>query len=650
MIPEIGQFALANALVVVIIQTILPLLGAQLNYPALMRLTRPAVYVQSLFIFVAYVCLSYAFASDDFSVKYVALNSNTKLPLYYKLSAVWGAHEGSLLLWVAVLSGWTMAVSCLSKSLPQRFFARVIGVMGFINTGFLLFIITVSNPFERLFPTPVEGQDLNPLLQDPGLVIHPPLLYFGYVGFAVAFAFAIAALLGGRLDSVWARWTRPWTLMSWVFLTAGITLGSWWAYHELGWGGWWFWDPVENASFMPWLVGTALIHSLIISEKRDTFKSWTILLAILAFSLSLLGTFLVRSGVLVSVHAFASDPERGVFILAFLSIVVGLSLSLYAWRAPAIRSRGIFSLWSRESALLMNNILLLVSAFSILIATLYPLLMDALALNKISVGAPYFNAVFVPLALPLAVLAGIGPLLQWKTSHKRTLLMAAKLVLPPALAAAVLIPLWLYGTLTPMVVTSITAGIWVLLVSVGNCCAHTFKGKGFHPLSASFYGMTLAHIGIGVFVIGVTFTGAYSSEKSLLMADGEVVSFEGYKFTFKGIESVAGPNYSAARGHIEVSSNEQIIAELYPEKRVYPTTTNPMTEAAIAVNFVRDLYVSLGEVSDGKWGIRIYYRPLIRWIWWGALLMVVGGLVAVSDRRYRVSTKTNKSLDTEPLT
>ena len=635
MIPEIGQFALANALVVTIIQTVIPLLGAQQNKEPLMRLARPIVYVQTFFIIIAYICLSYAFVNDDFSVRYVALNSNTELPLQYKLSAVWGAHEGSLLLWVTILSFWTVAISWFSQSLPQQFAARVIGVMGFINTGFLLFIVTASNPFARIFPAPAQGQDLNPLLQDPGLVIHPPLLYLGYVGFSVAFAFAIAALLGGRLDAVWARWTRPWTLLAWAFLTAGITLGSWWAYHELGWGGWWFWDPVENASFMPWLVGTALIHSLIISEKRDAFKSWTVLLAILAFSLSLLGTFLVRSGVLVSVHAFASDPERGIFILIFLSIVIGISLILYAWRAPAIRSGGTFSLWSRENALLMNNVLLLVSAFCILVATLYPLVMDALGLNKISVGAPYFNAVFVPLALPLAVLAGIGPLLQWKTSHRKNIVLAAKIILPPAVAAAIIIPTFLYGKWTPTVAAGMIAGIWVLAVTIGNYVAHK-RNSTLIALPATFYGMTLAHIGIGVFVIGVTFTGAYSTEKNLLMSSNERITFEGHEFVFNGVQMQEGANYVSSFGEIEVLKDGTRVATLYPEKRVYRMRTNPMTEAAISVSILHDLYVALGQKENGSWGVRIYYRPLIRWIWSGALLMVIGGLIAASAKRYRL--------------
>ena len=631
MIPEIGHFALVVALAVALLQTTLPAAGARTGNAALVGFARPAARVQAALVLLAYLCLSYAFATDDFSVRYVAANSNSLLPLYYKLSAVWGAHEGSLLLWMLTLSAWSVAVTAFSRSLPERFVAGVLAAMGFINAGFLLFIIALSNPFERLFPAAVEGRDLNPLLQDPGLIIHPPMLYMGYVGFAVAFAFAIVALASGRLDASWARWTRPWALAAWVFLTLGIALGSWWAYHELGWGGWWFWDPVENASFMPWLVGTALIHSLAVSEKRDAFKSWTILLAILAFSLSLLGTFLVRSGVLVSVHAFASDPGRGVFILAFLGIVIGFSLALYAWRAASIESHGTFELVSRETFLLINNVLLLTSAATILVATLYPLFLDALGMEKISVGPPYFAAVFVPLALPLALLAGVGPFLEWRRSGVKRVVGAARFALPTALIVGVGVPLLAGERWSPLASGAIAVGAWTVLATAWGFASHARAGRP----PAALWGMSLAHIGLGVFVIGVTFNSAYSAEREVLVERDETVELAGYEFVFRGVGKVAGPNYMAEQGRIEVFREGRAIATLLPQKRTYTVQTNPMTEAAIDGTLMRDLYVALGDVAGGKRGLRVYYRPFMQWIWIGALLIALGGLVAACDRRYR---------------
>ncbi len=631
MIPELGHFALTLALAVALLQTVLPLVGLRTANAALMRFAAPAARVQGALVLLSYVCLSYAFAVDDFSVRYVANHSNSLLPMHYKLSAVWGAHEGSLLLWLLVLSLWTVAVTVFRRGLPGPVAAGVIGVMGFISAGFLSFTVSVSNPFERIFPAALEGRDLNPLLQDPGLVIHPPMLYMGYVGFAVAFAFAITALLDGRLDVRWARWSRPWTLSAWVFLTLGITLGSWWAYHELGWGGWWFWDPVENASFMPWLVGTALIHSLAVSEKRDTFKSWTILLAILAFSLSLLGTFLVRSGVLVSVHAFASDPARGVFILAFLGVVVGFSLALYAQRAARIESRGTFALVSRENFLLINNVLLLVSAATILIATLYPLFLDALGLDKISVGPPYFFAVFVPLALPLVFLAGVGPFLQWRRADATRISRVARYALPAALAVGVGAPLLAGKVLSPLTSVGIAVGAWTLFATAWGLLRHARVQRP----PASLWGMTCAHVGLGIFVIGVAFNETYSMEREVRVDNGDSVELAGYEFLFKGVGRVQGVNYTAERGRIEVSRQGRAVATLFPQKRTYTVQTNPMTEAAIHATALRDLYVALGEPAGGKRGLRIYYRPLIRWIWLGALLIALGGAIAAADRRYR---------------
>ena len=643
MIVELGHFLLVLALIVASLQGVVSLSGAHLNSTPLMAMARPASYALFTLLLLSYLALSYAFMVDDFSVLYVASHSNTSLPIYYKLSAVWGGHEGSLLLWVFILGVWIFAVALLSRKLPDTFSVRVLGVMGLIAAGFLLFTLATSSPFERLFPPPADGRDLNPLLQDPGLIIHPPMLYMGYVGFSVAFAFAVATLLGGRFDASWARWSRPWVLAAWVFLTIGITLGSWWAYHELGWGGWWFWDPVENASFMPWLVGTALIHSLAVTEKRNAFRSWTLLLALTAFSLSLLGTFLVRSGVLVSVHAFANDPERGIYILIFLAVVIGSALLLYVVRAPHIKSGGTFALVSREHLLLINNVLLVVAMACILIATLYPLAMDVLGLDKISVGAPYFSAVFVPLTLPLVFLAGWGPKMQWKHASLAQLWQATRGILGFAVVVGSVLLFLVGSDFSLMALIGIIAGVWIIcamLTTLFKRHQRSFfaapRWNQLRALPASFYGMNLAHIGVGIFVLGVTFSGAYSEEKSALLATGESLQLAGYRFVFGGVNDKEGVNYTAQEGQLDVYKNDHKVATLYPQKRVYQVQKNPMTEAAIDASLLRDLYVALGEPVGESFGVRVYYKPFIRWIWIGALLMAVGGLWSMSDRRYRV--------------
>ena len=639
MIPEIGLFALILALLVAILQGVVPIIGAARNNHSWISIARPAAFTQLLFVAISYGCLTAAFLSHDFSVAYVAQNSNSQLPLIYLISGVWGAHEGSLLLWALTLAVWTGAVAWFSRSVPDRMVARVLGVMGIISVGFLLFILFTSNPFERQFPPPMDGGDLNPLLQDPGLAIHPPMLYMGYVGFSVAFAFAIAALLGGRLDSAWARWSRPWTLAAWIFLTAGIALGSWWAYYELGWGGWWFWDPVENASFMPWLVGTALIHSLAATEKRGVFKAWTVLLAVFAFSLSLLGTFLVRSGVLTSVHAFATDPTRGLFILIFLAIVVGGSLALYAWRAPSVRSSGGFNLVSREAGILLNNVLLVVSAATVLLGTLYPLVIDALGMGKISVGPPYFNAVFIPLTAPLAILVGMGSLLRWKKDRLTRLIRPLGPAFVLAVALGLLWPIFFDSYRLGAVFGSVL-GLWTIFAALSGLWQRTRTGGRLKSLSRtprSVLGMTLAHIGLGVFVIGVTLTSTYSVEKDLRMAPGDTYEIDGYTFRFDGISQQRGPNYLSDTGSITVLRGTRQHAILNPEKRIYLVQQMPMTEASIDPGLRRDLYVALGEPLDdqGSWAVRLYVKPYIRWIWLGALIMVFGGLLSTTDKRYR---------------
>ena len=640
MIPEIGQFALILALLLAVVQGVLPIFGAARVNPVWMDIARPAAQGQFTFVAIAFGCLAWSFIQNDFSVLNVATNSNSQLPIQYRIAATWGSHEGSLLLWVLMLNVWTVGVTAFSRHLPAAMVARVIGVLGLVSVGFILFLLLTSNPFERLLPAAAEGRDLNPLLQDPGMVIHPPMLYMGYVGFSVAFAFAIAALIGGKLDATWARWSRPWTTLAWCFLTIGIMLGSWWAYYELGWGGWWFWDPVENASFMPWLVGTALMHSLAVTEKRGGFKSWTVLLAICAFSLSLMGTFLVRSGVLTSVHAFATDPRRGIFILTFLVVVIGSSLALFAWRAPKVGLGGGFKLVSRESMLLTNNVFLLVAAGSVLLGTLYPLFLDALDLGKISVGPPYFDSVFVPLMTPALFLMGIGPMARWKEASLPDLLVRVKWAFAVSVASALLLPLTM-GKWSPMISFGLLLAFWILTTAVVNLRLRlaAVSGDLWSRLSSqprSYYGMLLAHCGVAVFIIGVTLVKGYETERDVRMAIGDTVAVGGYTFRFEGVENTTGPNYRAARGNVTVLQGERTLRVMRPEKRIYNAQNMPMTEAAISTGLFGDLYVSLGEpVSDGAWSVRVYRKPFVTWIWGGCIIMALGGFLALSDRRYR---------------
>jgi cytochrome c-type biogenesis protein CcmF len=632
-IPELGHLALILALCLAVAQAGFALAGAHWRRTDWMSVVRPAVAGQFVFVALAFGCLTTAFLEHDFSVLYVAQNSNSALPAFYRVAAVWGAHEGSLLLWIAVLSAWTLAVAALSRNLPETFRCRVLGVLGLVSIGFMTFTLATSNPFVRLQPAAVDGNDLNPLLQDFALAIHPPILYTGYVGFAVAFAFACGAMLEGRLDQSWARWTRPWTVAAWLFLTIGISLGSWWAYYELGWGGWWFWDPVENASFMPWLVGTALIHSLAVTEKRGLFKSWTLLLAIFAFSLSLLGTFLVRSGVLVSVHAFATDPARGLFVLIFLTLCIGGALALYAWRAPKLASSAGFELWSRESFLLFNNILLVIAAALILIGTLYPLFMDGLELGKISVGPPYFATVFLMPMLPLLALLGIGMHASWKRARLAELKRPLMIALGVAALVALVLTVFAYGELKALTFVGLTAGLWILYSALREPVSRLRRRQ---TLSAAVLGMSIAHLGVGVFTVGVTTVESYKVERDVAMRPGDSATIAGYTFTFLSQRDLSGPNYRAVEGEFAISRGADRVALLRPQKRVYLVQTSPMTEAGISVGWTRDLFVALGDqLGDGAWSVRIQYKPLIRYIWFGALLMAIGGLVAASDRRYR---------------
>ena len=641
MLPEIGHFALIVALFVAVALATLPIIGAARNNAAWMALARPAAQAHFIFIAIAFGALMVSFANNDFSVVNVASNSNSELPMAYRLAATWGSHEGSMLLWVLMLAGWTAAVSLLSARLPLPMVARVLGVMGFVSVGFLLFILLTSNPFARLMPPALDGRDLNPLLQDPGMVIHPPMLYMGYVGFAVAFAFATAALLAGRFDAAWARWSRPWTTAAWLFLTIGIALGSWWAYYELGWGGWWFWDPVENASFMPWLAGTALIHSLAVAEKRGAFKAWTMLLAIAAFSLSLLGTFLVRSGVLTSVHAFATDPARGVFILAFLGIVVGGSLALFGWRASRVGFAGHFDRFSRETLLLGNNVLLVAATGAVMLGTLYPLALDALGLGKISVGAPYFEAVFVPLMAPVVLLMGAAPLARWKSASLADVATRLKWPALASVAAALLLP-WAMGRFSVGVAVGLFLAAWVF-TSTTVLLLQRLRSSAdqLARSSRSFWGMVAAHVGIGIFIVGVTMVRGFETERDVKMSIGEYVDVGGYRFTFRGVQETTGPNYVALRGDIEVQPGAGGMPfTMFPEKRLYKVQQMPMTEAAIDTGLTRDLYVALGEALDERtWTVRVYHKPFVNWIWGGAFVMALGGLLAVGDRRYRVAVR-----------
>ena len=647
MIPEIGQLALLLALAVALVQSSLPIAGASRDRVEWMALARPAAQTQCLLVILAFGCLAASFINNDFSVLYVASNSNSALPLQYRIAGIWGGHEGSLLLWLLMLNLWTMAVATFSAHLPQPVISRILAVMGLVSVGFLLFMLITSNPFERLLPAAPDGRDLNPLLQDPGMVIHPPMLYMGYVGFSVAFAFAIAALIGGNLDTQWARWTRPWTTAAWCFLTLGIALGSGWAYYELGWGGWWFWDPVENASFMPWLVGTALIHSLAVTEKRGAFKSWTVLLAIMAFSLSLLGTFLVRSGVLSSVHAFATDPRRGIFILALLVVAIGGSLALYAWRAPKVGLGSRFELVSRESMLLGNNVMLVVAMGTVLLGTLYPLLLDALGLGKISVGPPYFETVFVPLMTPVVFLMGVAPLARWREAAlpdlAKRLRWAAGLTVIAALLTA-----WVAGRISPAATLGFGMSWWIVFSLATDLVERlrptSVAGTGIfartRQLPRSMIGMMLAHMGIAAFAFGVSMVNTFGIERDLKMQVGDSTELAGYTITYRGVRELQGPNYVAAQGLLEVTRDGKPVATMKPEKRIYRVQQNPMTEAAIDTGFTRDLYVSLGEAVEGDaWTVRVYFKPFIDWIWGGCVLMALGGALAASDRRYRGARK-----------
>ena len=638
MIPELGHFALTLALVLSAGLGFFTLVGAQIQREHWLAIARPGAQALWLLTVLAFACLTYASFTNDFSVLYVSQHSNTKLPDMYRIAAVWGGHEGSLLLWLTMLSSWMMAVSLFSRQLPDVMVSRVIGIMAWVAMGFLLFMLITSNPFERLASPPPDGRDLNPLLQDPGLVFHPPMLYMGYVGLAVPFAFAIAALLNGRLDAAWARWSRPWAIAAWICLTLGIALGSWWAYYELGWGGWWFWDPVENASFMPWLVASALIHSLAVTEKRGLFRNWTIMLAVIAFSLSLLGTFLVRSGVLTSVHAFATDPARGVFILLFLATVVGGSLVIYAMRAHKIRSGGAFSLLSRETFLLLNNVLLTTAAASVLLGTLYPLIIDAMNLGKLSVGPPYFNAVFGPLMVPVLMFIMIGAYARWKNDSISNLWQKLRGVAAVSVVLGCVLPLFA-GPWSFIVALGLTLAIWIVL-GAGLHIWRYLRAKGpGQSTPLAYWGMHIAHIGVAVCVVGIAMVNGYETEKDVRMSLGDTVEVGGYTFRLVDITDVPGPNYNATRGKVEVTRNAEPIASLYPEKRNYFSSTMPMTEAAINSSIARDIYVSLGEkLSDGPppaWAVRVYHKPFVAWIWGGCVIMALGGGMAALDRRYR---------------
>ena len=643
MIAELGNYALALSLAIAVLLAIFPLWGAEKGNAQLMALARPMTYGLFIVLSVSFGALFYLFAVNDFSVQYVVNNSNTTLPIYYRLSAVWGSHEGSLLLWIWLLSLWSAAVALFSKRLPQEAAARVLGIMGIISIGFLLFVLFTSNPFARTFPDfPVDGKELNPLLQDVGLIFHPPLLYMGYVGFSVAFAFSIASLMTGKLDTAWARWSRPWTMAAWIFLTLGIVLGSWWAYYELGWGGWWFWDPVENASFMPWLAGTALLHSLAVTEKRGSFKAWTVLLAILAFSLCLLGTFLVRSGILVSVHAFASDPTRGLYVLAYLIVVIGGSLTLYAYKGSQIRSRDNAERYSRESLLLLNNILLMTALCVVLLGTLLPLVHKQLGLGSISIGAPFFDQMFLIIMTPFALLLGIGPLVKWRRdqfSAIRTPVVVSVIIM---LIAGFALPYLLQDKITVSAVLGTMMTVIIVLLSLYEMHQRATHRdsflQGVTKLSRSHWGMVLAHLGVAMTVWGIAFSQNYSVERDVRMNVGDSVQIADYDFTFKGISDANGPNYIGGKAQIDITRHGKPEATLFAEKRLYTVSKMPMTEAAIDWGFTRDLYVALGEKLDNNaWALRLYYKPFIRWIWLGGLFMALGGLLCMFDRRYRFS-------------
>ena len=646
MIPELGHFSLIIGLAFAFLLASVPLIGVARKDQYLVRYAWPLSYGMFFFIALSVIVLGYSFAVDDFSVAYVAHHSNSQLPIFFKIAAVWGGHEGSLLFWVFALSVWTAAVAFFSKGLEEVFTARVLSILAMIVIGFSLFMLLTSSPFERLFPIPMEGRDLNPMLQDVGLIFHPPMLYLGYVGFSVSFAFAIAALMGGRLDSAWARWSRPWTLAAWIFLTGGISLGSWWAYYELGWGGWWFWDPVENASFMPWLIGTALLHSVIVTEKRATFRNWTVLLSIFAFSLSLLGTFIVRSGVLTSVHSFAADPSRGMFILLLLGLAIGGSLTLFAFRASDMKSPARFELMSKETMLLVGNILLTVACGTVLLGTLYPLLIDALNMGKISVGPPYFNAVFVPISLVLFAFMGIGPSIRWKRAKAGEL--KAKLMVPAIVSAVIGIatPFLVDGKFNAWVMFGIGLAVWVTVSTLRAAydIMQSKDGLSLARMGRSQLGMIIAHLGIAVSVVGATMVSNYSIEKSVRMGPGITQELAGYSFHYIETKNVVGPNYTAQQGQVEVTKDGEFITLLKPDRRQYNVRTMDMTEAGIDWGLFRDLYITMGDpISRTEFAVRLNYKPFVRWLWFGSIFMMVGGLFAASDKRYRRAKATESA-------
>lgn len=655
MIPEIGYFSLTLAMVLSVLLCIFPLWGAHTGNLRLMRAAPSLAVGQFAFVLISFAALIYASLTDDFTVAYVAYHSSSTLPWYYKITSTWGGHEGAILLWLVMQAGWTAVVAMRSQSLPWILRARVLGVLGFLGVGFMLYTLLMSSPFELLLPYyPVEGRDLNPLLQDPGMIIHPPLLYMGYVGLSVSFSFAIAALLTGKLDNTWAKWSRPWTMTAWGFLTLGITIGSWWAYAELGWGGWWFWDPVENASLMPWLVATALLHSLSVTEKRGVFKSWTVLLAIAAFSFSLLGTFIVRSGIIVSVHAFATDPDRGLFILAFLAIVVGGGLTLYALRVSEVKSEGRYKLVSREVALWLNNIFLVVATLIVLLGTLLPMVHKEMGLGSISIGEPFFNKMFAILLVPFAILMGIGPLLRWK--QNKWAFLQNKLLLC-ALASIAVTSTWLflgYDVVAPLTLLATTLAVWIVFTTVLDIVdktrVHGSLKNGLKRLSVSYWAMVLGHIGIAFVIAGVTLTSAYSVERDVSMKPLEVVSLNQYDYRFEGVKDIRGPNYSGHAGVVTVLKDGDKVARLYAEKRQYDIGMQFMTEAAIDAGFTRDLYLALGEqLSNGGWSLRIYHKPYVRWMWLGGILISLAGFMILGDKRYRSSKKRDSKSQQEAL-
>ena len=648
MIAELGNYGLALALALSIFLAILPLVGAEKGNVKLMNLGRPLTWAMFLALSLSFGSLFYLFAVNDFSVQYVVNNSNSTLPLQYRLSAVWGSHEGSLLLWIWLLALWAVGVATFTRKMPEDAVARVLSVMGLISIGFMVFIIFSSNPFNRTFPDfPADGRELNPMLQDVGLIFHPPLLYMGYVGFSVAFAFAIASLMTGKLDTAWARWSRPWTMAAWVFLTLGIVLGSWWAYYELGWGGWWFWDPVENASLMPWLAGTALIHSLAVTEKRSTFKAWTVLLAILAFSLCLLGTFLVRSGILVSVHAFASDPTRGLYILAYLVFVIGGSLLLYAFQGAKIKSLDNYQRYSRETLLLLNNVMLMAFLSVVFLGTILPLIHKQIGLGSVSIGAPFFNQMFLILMVPFAFILGIGPLVKWRRDQISAIRTPVMISLVMMIALGFGLPYLVGDRITATSVMGVMMSAIIVILSLYEMHTrathrHSFL-TGTLKLSRSHWGMVFAHLGVAMTVFGIAMSHNFSIEKDVRMREGDSVQILDYNFTFKGLKITDGANYQGGTADIEITRNGKLEATLHAEKRFYNVSKMGMTEAAIDWGFTRDLYAALGEqLDDGSWGLRLYYKPFIRWIWLGGVFMALGGLLCMLDKRYRIRVREEK--------